>query len=295
MHFELNSYLLLIVLNYLIKMVILGISIQSHTGIPLILDSWSEKLRSFKEGNPILICGFLAALSSFANSYRQNISYIRLNPVDFNDPYGIDAMYTFIGEYMILCFTDPYQFHRAVDVKIQWIYSKVLSKYEEMIRTGRVPILEEEEHEFIEKVLMDNVASEIIHSKQEQLRVAINYIKEKEFPGDIYGCVITSFDNSILFYNGMERLEIEAYLNNVGSKGAMLQDGEILHNYVNFAGIDPRLVVMTNPGVKIQIDDIIGEIGEGAVPFYYYLITDAGCSIGPIVESLIQKFNAILL
>jgi hypothetical protein len=215
--------------------------------------------------------------------------------VDFDDPYGIDAVYSFIGEYMVLCFTDPYQFHRAVDLKIQWIYSKVLSKYEEMIRTGRVPILTEEEHLFIEKVLMDNDATDIISGKKEQLRVAIDYIREKEFPGDIYGCAITSFDNSILFYYGMDRLEIEAYLNSVGSKGAMLQDGEILHNYVSFPGVDPRLVVMTNPDVKIQISDIIGEIGEGAVPFYYYLITDAGCSIGPIVESLTQKFNAILL
>lgn len=127
------------------------------------------------------------------------------------------------------------------------------------------------------------------------MRVAIDYIKEEEFPGDIYGCLVTSFDNSILFYYGMDRLEIEAYLNSIGSKGALLQDGEILHNYVSFPGIDPRLVVMTNPGVKIQVTDIIDEIGEGAVPLYYYLITDAGSSIGPIVESLIQKFNAILL
>lgn len=274
---------------------ILGISIQSHTGIPLILDSWSDKLKSFKEGSPILICGFLAALSSFAKTYRQNISYIRLNPVDFNDPYGIDAVYSFIGEYMVLCFTDPYQFHRAVDLKIQWIYSKILAKYEQMIRTGRVPILNDEEHKFIETILLDSTAADIVARKREQLRVAIDYIKEEEFPGDIYGCLVTSFDNSILFYYGMDRLEIEAYLNSIGSKGALLQDGEILHNYVSFPGIDPRLVVMTNPGVKIQVTDIIDEIGEGAVPLYYYLITDAGSSIGPIVESLIQKFNAILL
>lgn len=278
-------------------MAILGISIQSNTGIPLILDSWSEKLAAFREGEgtPILICGFLSALSSFAKSYRQKISYIRLNPVDFNDPYGIDGVYSFIGEYMVLCFTDPFQFHKMVDLKIQWIYSKVLTKYEQMIKTGRVPTLTEEEHLFIEKVLMDSVAADIISRKKEQLRVAVDYIKEKEFPGDIYGCAITSFDNSILFNHVMERIEIEAYLNSIGSKGSSLQDSEILHNYVTFPGLEPRLVVMTNPGVKIPIADIIEEPGEGAVPLYYYLITDANCSIGPIVESLVQKFNAVLL
>lgn len=274
---------------------IIGISIQSNTGIPLILDSWSEKLAAFREGTPILICGFLSALSSFTKSYRQNISYIRLNPVDFNDPYGIDAVYTFIGEYMILCFTDPYQFHRMVNLKVQWIYSKVLMKFEQMIKVGRVPTLSEEEHLFIEKILMDNVASDLISRKKEQLRVAIEYIKETEFPEDVKGCAITSFDNSILFTHGMERIEVETYLNGIGSKGTSLQDGEILHNYVTFPGMEPRLVVMTNPGVKIPIADIIEEPGEGSVPLYYYLITDANCSIGPIVESLIQKFNAVLL
>jgi hypothetical protein len=276
-------------------MAIIGISVQSNTGIPLMLDAWSDKLAAFRgEGTPILICGFLSALSSFAKSYRQNIDYIRLNPVDFNDPYGIDGVYSFIGEYMVLCFTDPYQFHKMVNLKIQWIYSKVLIKYEQMIRTGRVPTLTEEEHLFIEKILMDNVPLEIITRKKEQLRVAVDYIKETEFPGDIYGCAITSFDNTILFTHGMERIEVETYLNGVGTKEA-LHDGEILHNYVAFPGLEPRLVVMTNPGVKIQIADIIEEPGEGSVPLYYYLITDANCSIGPIVESLMQKFNAVLL
>jgi hypothetical protein len=81
----------------------------------------------------------------------------------------------------------------------------------------------------------------------------------------------------------------------IGSRGSSLQDGEILHNYVTFPGMEPRLVVMTSPGIKIPIADIIEEPGEGGVPLYYYLITDANCSIGPIVESLIQKFNAVLL
>jgi hypothetical protein len=274
---------------------IIGISIQSNTGIPLFLDAWSDKLAAFREGTPILICGFLSALSSFAKSYHQNIAYIRLNPVDFSDPYGIDGVYTFIGEYMILCFTDPYQFHKMVGLKVQWIYSKVLAKYEQMIKVGRVPSLAEEEHIFIENILMDSVEADLISRKREQLRVAIEYIKETEFPGDVYGCAITSFDNSILFTHGMERLEVETYLNGIGNKGASLQDGEIMHNYVTFPGMEPRLVVMTNPGIKIPIADIIEEPGEGGVPLYYYLITDANCSIGPIVESLIQKFNAVLL
>jgi len=276
---------------------ILGISIQSHTGIPLYLESWSEKLRAFREGNPILIAGFLSALSSFANNYRQEIGYIRFLPTDFpDDVYGLDGIYSFIGEYMILCFTDPYQFHKMVHYKLQWIYNKILFKYEHMIRVGKVPNIPEVEKQFIRDILMDSVAWNHIDSKREQLEIAADYIIEEEYPGDVYGCFITSFDNSILFQYGMARDEIEIYINNIGSKGAGLKDGEILHNYVTLPGLEPRLVVMTNSGLKIEISDILGDVvGEGAVPFYYYLITDANCSIGPIMESLTVKFNSVLI
>ncbi len=276
---------------------ILGIAIQSHTGIPLYLESWSEKLRAFHEGNPILISGFLSALSSFASNYRQEIGYIRFLPMDFrDDPYGIDGIYSFIGEYMILVFTDPYQFHKAVHLKMQWIYSKVLSRYESMIKIGKVPHLEEDEMQFIANTLMDSVVWDRIFEKKEQLALIADKIINQEFPGDVFGCFLTSFDNTLLFHFGMGRDEIEAYLNNIGSKGAGLQDREILHNYVTLPGFDPRLIVMTNPGIKIEIADIMGDIvGEGAVPYYYYLITDSNCSIGPIIESLTEKFNAVLI
>ncbi|MFX1299081.1 MAG: hypothetical protein ACFFD2_30005 [Promethearchaeota archaeon] len=278
-------------------MAVLGLAIQSHTGIPLYLESWSGKLRAFHEGNPILISGFLAALNSFAHNYHQDIGYIRFHPTDFpDDPYGIDGIYTFIGEFMILCFTDPYQFHRQVHNKMQWIYSKVLFQYEDMIRVGKVPDLTDQEQRFIYDILMDSYAYEYIFAKREQLTIDAEKIMVEEYPEDIFGCCITSFDNTILFQHGMTRDEIETYLNNIGSKGADLQDGEILHNYVPLPGLEPRLVVMSNPGVKLQISDILEDIaGEGAVPFYYYLITDANCTIGPIVESLFTKFNSVLI
>jgi hypothetical protein len=277
-------------------MAILGIAIQSKTGIPLFLDAWSEKLSAFHEGNPILIAGFLSALHTFASNYKQEISYIRFRPTEFpDDPYGIDGVYSFIGEYMVLCFTDPYQFHQMVHYKIQWIYSKVLFRYEQMIRVGKVPHISDEEHQFIESLLNDAVAGDIIYNKREQLRIAADYIMQEKFPEEVHSCFITSFDNSILFYNGMSREEIAVFLSNIGHKDSILQDGEVLYNNIALPGMDPRLVVMTNPGVKIPITDILGEFGEGSVPFYYYMITDANSSIGPIAELLTDSFNKILL
>ncbi len=278
-------------------MAILGIAIQSNTGIPLFIQTWSEKLTAFREGNPILIAGFLSALNSFANNYRQEIGYIHFIPKDYpNDPYGIEGMYSFIGEFMFLVFTDPYQFQEGIHTKMRWIYSKVLFRYEHLIRVGRVPVIKEEEDQFIKGILMDEVAARYVYTKKEQLNVAINYIMQEEFPGDVLGCFITSFDNSILFQQGMGSEEIETYLNKIGSKSGGIQEGEVLHHYVALPGLEPRLVVMTNPGVKIEISDILGEVaGEGSVPLYYYLITDANSAIGPIVESLMVKFNAVLI
>ncbi|NVM55909.1 MAG: hypothetical protein HWN66_19570 [Candidatus Helarchaeota archaeon] len=279
-------------------MAVLGIAIQSQTGIPLFLDSWSDKLVAFHEGSPILISGFLAALSSFASSYKQDISYIRLRPVDYHDdPFGIDGVYSFIGKYMILIFTDPYQFHEMVNYKIQWIYNKVLFRYENMLKVGKVPNLTKDERTFIEYTLMDNVAWEMIYKKTKQLNTAADSIIKREFPGDVFGCFITSFDNSILYTYGMDRAETEIYLNNSGNKGSSLQNGEIFHNYVSLPGLEPRLVVMTNSGVRTEISDILGgaSVGYGGVPYYYYMITDTNIALGPIVEALIDKFNAILI
>ncbi|MFX1294191.1 MAG: hypothetical protein ACFFD2_04955 [Promethearchaeota archaeon] len=275
---------------------ILGISIQSHTGLPLYLESWSKKLRAFRDGDPILIAGFLSALSSLASNYRQRIGYIRFFPVDFPDPYGIDGIYSFIGEYMIFCFTDSYQFHPQVHLKIKWIYQKVLFKYEKMIQIGKVPILNEEDKKYIYDILLDSFAFDYISNKREVLNRSISDLISKEYPNDVFGCFITSFDNSLLFKYGMDRNEIEIYMNNIKIKVHNLSNGEILHNYVTLPGLEPRLVVMTNSGVKLQIADILEEgIEERSVPLYFYVIINANCAIEPIVESLVKKFNIILV
>ncbi|MHA1267047.1 MAG: hypothetical protein ACTSRS_17545 [Candidatus Helarchaeota archaeon] len=278
-------------------MAILGIAIQSTTGIPLYLQTWSEKLSGFQEGSPILISGFLSAVSSFANNFKQNISFIRLSPSDYDDPFGIDAVYSFIGAYMILVFMDPYQFREKVQYKIDWLYAKVFAKYEEGIRLGRVPQLNEAEHNFIHDVLQDTVAWNTIYAKKDEIDVVCDHLMEIEFPDDVYGVFVTSFDNSILYTYGIDREEVEIYMNNIGSRGHGLEDGEVLHNYVSLPGLEPRLMLMTNPGIKIEIADILGDdlVGQGGVPFYYYMVADANCAIGPIVESLTVKLNAILL
>lgn len=279
-------------------MAIIGIAIQSRTGIPLFVHSWSDRLSAFRDGNPILIAGFLSAMSSFASNFKQEFSYIRFHPTDFpEDTFGIDGVYSFIGEYMILVFSDPYQFHEMINYKIEWIYGKILSRYEEMLRIGRVPEIADEERLFIENVLMDTVAWDIIFTQKEQLNVVAEQLVRDEFPEDVYGCFVTSFDNTILYSYGMEREETEIYLNNIASRGHGIEDGEVVHNYVSLPGLEPKLVVMTNPGVKIQISDILqdGLVGQGGVPFYYYAITDVNCAIGPIIESLTEKFNSVLL
>lgn len=276
-------------------MAILGIAIQSNTGIPLYLQTWSEKLTGFTEGNPILISGFLSAVSSFANNFKQKISYIRLFPSEHDDPFGVNAVYSFIGAYMILCFVDPYQFREMVNFKLDWIYSKVLSRYEDMIRVGKVPQLSDEELQFIQDILQDTVCWNKVDKKKNKLRIACNEIIKAEFPGEVYGINITSFDNSILFSHGVDREEVEIYLNNM-ARGHGLEDGEMLHNYVTLPGLEPRLLVMKNPGIRTKISDILRDVkaDQGGLPFYYYLITDVNCAIEPIVESLTSKFNAIL-
>lgn len=278
-------------------MAILGIAIQSTTGIPLYLQTWSDKLSGFREGSPILISGFLSAVSSFANNFKQNIDFIRLHPMDVADPFGVDAVYSFIGTYMILCFVDPFQFHEIVKFKIDWIYNKILFRYEEMIRIGKVPQLEDPELNYINDILQDNVVWDKIYRKKEELDSACERLIDEEFPDDVYGVFITSFDNSILYSFGIDREEVEIYINNIGSRGHGLEDGEVLHNYVSLPGMEPRLMIMTNPGLKILISEILGDNshGDGGVPFYYYLITDANCAIGPIVESLTVKLNTILI
>jgi hypothetical protein len=277
-------------------MAILGIAIQSTTGIPIYLQTWSDKLRGFREGSPILISGFLSAVSSFANNFKQNISFIRLNPNDIDDPFGVNAVYSFIGTYMILVFVDPYQFRDMVQYKIDWLYMKVFAKYEEDIRLGRVPQLTEAEHKYIHDVLQDDVTWNRVYSKKDEIDVVCGQLMEEEFPDDVYGVFITSFDNSILYTYGIDREEVEIYMNNM-SQGHGLEDGEVLHNYVSLPGLEPRLMVMTNPGLKVEISDILGDalVGQGGVPYYYYMVTDANCAIGPIVESLSVKLNSVLI
>ncbi|MHA1130940.1 MAG: hypothetical protein ACTSQQ_09035, partial [Candidatus Helarchaeota archaeon] len=117
---------------------------------------------------------------------------------------------------MILIFTDPYQFHKQVHYKMQWIYSKILFQYEEMIRVGRVPDVPEDERKFIQNILMDQIAWSKIFDKKESLERAVVSLIEEEYPEDVFSVFITSFDNSILFQYGMDRNEIELYLNNIG-------------------------------------------------------------------------------
>ena len=145
-----------------------------------LLDSWSEKLNAFRQSSPILMAGFLAALASFANNYRQDISYIRFKHMDYPDPYGIDGIYSFIGEYMVLCFTDPYQIHEMVDFKIKWIYSKVLSPYEGQILCQLVQwIIPFHENSIVQAVWVFHVLRNYVHDLEAASLEEINLTIER--------------------------------------------------------------------------------------------------------------------
>ncbi|MHA1252005.1 MAG: hypothetical protein ACTSRP_18605 [Candidatus Helarchaeota archaeon] len=118
-------------------MSILGIFIQSTNGLPVYKEAWSPKIQTINEGDEILISGFMSAISQFANSFKQEIGYIRFLPQEFKDARGVDSILVDLKEYLVITFVDPYQFHDMVKVKLNWIYDKVLAKYKNELEYGK--------------------------------------------------------------------------------------------------------------------------------------------------------------
>ena len=272
-------------------MAILGVFIQSASGIPIYKEAWSPKIQALNEGNELLISGFMSAISQFASTFKQEIGYIRFLPIEYFEDIGVDSILVEIGDFLAITFVDPYQFHDMVKIKLNWIYNNVLLKYKKTVSIGKTVKLDRIENEFCWNILRDKQARDIIDKKRKVLIDAMDTFMN--YNPDIRGVSINSFDNSILFNYGIERSHLEKLLYYMGRGISKVGEYEILHKPI-IEENDSLLVCLTNPAISIEISDIIGDLTEGSVPLYYYIITDPDCSIGPVIGSLIDTLNPLI-
>jgi len=283
------------------NMGILGLVIQRTNGIPIISKTWTDKLLSFNQMDSMLIAGFMSAITSFANSFEQNIDFIQLSPKNDPDSNGISAVLNYFSEVMLICFTEPYLFLNKVNMKLRLIYENLIEGKLKNLISGNVFTLTKEDEAFVERILFDIDAKELIESKKDQIISALIEI-EKSYE-DIRGFSINSFDNSILFTYGIEMQSLTNLLCNMG-RGGDVKDWEVQYKPV-WIEKNPILVSYTNSAVKIPVSWMLGKKGEpnqgennlyyGEVPLYYYVITDPDCSIGPILEKLNSTLHPLLL
>ncbi|MHA1830209.1 MAG: hypothetical protein ACTSWR_01600 [Candidatus Helarchaeota archaeon] len=270
-------------------MAILGIFIQSKNGIPVYKETWSPKIKALDEGDELLISGFMSAISQFANTFKQDIAYIRFIPLEFANDKGIDSILVDLKEYLVFVFVDPYQFHDMVKIKLDIIYNHVLSKYKKNLSYGKTIKLSQDDRSFCSKILHDSLIKDYISQKRimliETLDLFINNNPE------IRGISINSFDNTILFNYNIERTYLENLLYMMGSGITKVSEYEIIHKPVIEDG-DSLLVCLTNPAISFDLSEI-GDNIDYNVPLYYYVITDADSSIGPLIGALIDIINPI--
>ena len=77
----------------------------------------------------------------------------------------------------------------------------------------------------------------------------------------------------------------------MGSGITKVSEYEIIHKPVIEDG-DSLLVCLTNPAISFDLSEI-GDNIDYNVPLYYYVITDADSSIGPLIGALIDIINPI--
>lgn len=281
---------------------ILGLVIQRTNGIPILSKTWTDKMLSFNQMDSMLIAGFMSAITSFANSFEQDIDFIQLSPKNDPDSNGISALLNYFSEVMLICFTEPYLFLDKVNMKLRLIYEHLIERKLKCLTSGNVFTLTNEEETFIERILFDMDARELIDKKQDQI-VSTFIELEKIFQEDIRGFSINSFDNSILFAYGIEIQDLKNLLCHMG-KGGDVKDWEVQYKPV-WIEKSPILVSYTNSAVKIPVSKMLGSkmdqvqmddhLYYGEVPLYYYVITDPDCSIGPIMEKLNAMLHPLLV
>lgn len=278
---------------------ILGLKIQRANGIPIVSKTWTDKLSSFDKLDSMLTAGFMSAITSFADSFEQNIDFIQFSPKYDPNSNGISAVLKYFEEIMIICFTEPYLFLDKVNLKLQWIYKNLFEKKLHDLAAGNVITLTDEEEAYIEGLLFDQSAKKLIEDKKEQIITALEDIENYFYQEEIRGISINSFDNSIIYTYLIEEQKLKDYLCNMG-RGGRVRDWEIQYKPV-WLERDPVLVSYTNSAVKIPISNLFRENLEGTnlffeeVPLYYYIITDTDCSIGPIIEKINRTLHPILV
>ncbi|MHA1268525.1 MAG: hypothetical protein ACTSPY_01940 [Candidatus Helarchaeota archaeon] len=269
-------------------MAILGLLIQSRSGLPIFFSSWSDKIDMIKKTDRELISGFFSALFSFVDSFDKKLGYVRFldNAMEI---FGIDAVCVELGNYLFLSFVDSYQFHELVKYKIRWIYNLILKKYENYIEKGKTIKLTSDEENLIESLLSDKYQKSVVMSIKNELNVVIDELISFGGTNQIYGISINSFDNSILYSFGVEHSSIELFLNNLGQKGSLIKDNEIQYAYVSIADFIPVLIVQVNPVIKFPISDIIQEMASGELPIYLNIIIDTSANVNETVKVVLEK------
>lgn len=273
-------------------MAVLGLLIQTKAGMPIYFLTWSEKVEKLKKIDTELVSGFFSALFSFTDSFHKTLAYLRLldSPMEI---FGVDVVCSEMKDYLILAFVDSYQFHELVKYKIKWIYNLILRKYEEDVSNNITIKLTPEEEVLIEDILRDHYQKSVIQNMKNQLNLFIDELISSQSDDDhrVYGISINSFDNSILYSYGVEYSTFELFLNNLGQKGSLIGDNEILYTYVSIPDFLPVLVAQVNPVVKFQIGDIIREMAEGELPIYYTIIINPESNVSETVERVINKLR----
>ena len=266
---------------------ILGIIIQTEFGLPLFMEMFDPKLDKFQQMDSTLTSGFMTAINLFAKQYEVDLGYIKL--LKEADIYGINLIAIKMGEYLILCFVEPYLFNEIVKEKIGWIYEHVLRKYEPDIKVGKTPRLTDEEVVYIGDILQDLYIKALVAENKEN----IDQILGKFFLDHmgIYGISINSFDNSILYYSGISEDSFKLYLNNMGRRSSIIEEHEIIDSYISIPDYQPARVYATNPGIKFQIQNIVTNLPEKIASLYYYIIGDPALDIKLVISELKELLN----
>lgn len=271
------------------QMGVLGIIIQTEFGVPLYIEMFDKKLEKFQQVDMTLTAGFMTAINMFTKQYEMDFGHIKLRQ-GAKDVYGVNLIATKKGEYLILCFVEPFVYHEVVREKLGWIYDRVLRKYESALKTGKNPLTDEDKV-YIGDIMQDLYFKAIIAANKDSLDLQLGKFFLK-FPG-IYGFSINSYDNSILYFSGMFEDTFKLFLNNLGRRSSILQENETIDSYVSIPDYQPIRVYAVNPGVKFEIQNVMTNLPERTVELYYYLIVNPGLNVARVIPELIELLDPV--
>ncbi len=269
---------------------VLGIIIQTEFGLPIHTEMFDPKLIKFEQMDTSLTSGFITALTMFAKEYDMELGHIKFRQ-DVSDIYGVNMIIQKKGIYLILCFVEPYVYHEVVKEKIEWIYERILQKYEKTVANGQMIQLKDSEKVYIGDILQDLYIKAILTANKDQLDSKLGKFFLEHV--GLYGVSINSFDNSILYFSGIAEETFKLYLNNMGRRSSIIEDFEVIDSYISIPEYQAMRVYAVNPGVKFEIQDIMTNLPDKTVSLYYYLIADPALEIQPVINELMELLNPI--